>query len=168
MLGIFNSTLNHFLFSAYLPKLRGGFYEPSYIVFKHFPIRTIDFSNSSDKAAHDLIVEKVDSMLEKNKHLHKLLVNFLNLLKSRFSLEKPSQKLEKWYELSFDEFKKELKKKKITLSLSEEAEWLEYFTQQQTQARAINEVIAKTDAEIDQMVYKLYELTPEEIKIVES
>ena len=172
LLGILNSKLAWLFLKRICSVLgdpdKGGRLELRSIHVSQLPIHSIDFSKPNDKAAHDFIVEKVASMLEKNKQINELLFKFLNLLKSRLSLEKPSQKLEKWYELSFKEFKGELKKKKITLSLSDEVEWLEYFTQQQTQARAINEVIAKTDAEIDQMVYKLYELTPEEIKIVES
>ncbi len=45
-----------------------------------------------------------------------------------------SKKLENWYELSFAEFIKELGKKKIKLSISEEAEWEDYFLQEQQKA----------------------------------
>ena len=37
-LGILNSKLFFFLFKSILPKLRGDFYEPSYVYFKDFPI----------------------------------------------------------------------------------------------------------------------------------
>ncbi|MBN8707273.1 MAG: Eco57I restriction-modification methylase domain-containing protein, partial [Bacteroidetes bacterium] len=37
-LGILNSRLMLFLFKAHLPMLRGGFFEPSYLYFKDFPI----------------------------------------------------------------------------------------------------------------------------------
>ncbi len=38
LLGILNSRLNYFLFEMILPKLRGGFFEPSSIFFLKFPI----------------------------------------------------------------------------------------------------------------------------------
>ena len=38
LLGILNSQLMNFLFTNLLPKLRGNFFEPSYIYFKNFPI----------------------------------------------------------------------------------------------------------------------------------
>ena len=60
------------------------------------------------------------------------------------------------------------KKQKIKLSLSEEAEWMQYFTEQKEKALAIQAEIDKTDREIDQMVYELYGLTDEEIAIVEA
>jgi hypothetical protein len=39
-LGLLNSSLFFFLFKSILPKLRGDFYEPSYLYFKDFPIVT--------------------------------------------------------------------------------------------------------------------------------
>ena len=38
LLGILNSQVTFFLFKMILPKLRGDFYEPSYVFFKDFPI----------------------------------------------------------------------------------------------------------------------------------
>lgn len=64
LLGILNSKLNAFLFEKYLPKLRGGFYEPSYIFFKNFPIKTIDEKNKNEKSLHDEIVQLVETMLQ--------------------------------------------------------------------------------------------------------
>ena len=70
--------------------------------------------------------------------------------------------------LDFKAFLAELKKAKVKLSLAEEAEWMDYFNQQRSKAQALKAEIDKTDKEIDQLVYKLYELTEEEIKIVEG
>lgn len=41
-LGILNSNLFYFLFKSVLPKLRGDFYEPSYMYFKDFPIVNVE------------------------------------------------------------------------------------------------------------------------------
>ena len=43
-----------------------------------------------------------------------------------------------------------------------------FFEQEKQKALAIKNGIDKTDKEIDQMVYQLYGLTDEEIKIVEG
>jgi hypothetical protein len=66
------------------------------------------------------------------------------------------------------EYIKELAKKRIKLTLSEEAEWLQYFTEQKQKAQTLKAEIDKTDREIDRMVYELYGLTEEEIGIVEE
>jgi len=56
----------------------------------------------------------------------------------------------------------------VKLSLTEETEWEAYFLQEAKQALALKSEITKTDQEIDRMVYELYGLTEEEIKIVEQ
>ena len=86
----------------------------------------------------------------------------------KFELTKHSQKLQNWYNLEFKEFLKELKKAGINLNLSEEAEWMNYFNEQKQKALHLKAEIDKTDKEIDRMVYELYGLTEEEIKIVEE
>ena len=72
------------------------------------------------------------------------------------------------HELTFTDFLKELKKKKIKLSLRDEGEWEDYFLLEQQKAIEIKAQITKTDKEIDAMVYKLYGLTDEEIAIIEN
>ncbi|MDM8558199.1 TaqI-like C-terminal specificity domain-containing protein, partial [Candidatus Parabeggiatoa sp. HSG14] len=67
LLGILNSSVSFFLFRFILPKLRGNFYEPSYVYLKNFPIRLIDFNNPTDKANHDKIVKLAEQMLTLNK-----------------------------------------------------------------------------------------------------
>jgi hypothetical protein len=78
------------------------------------------------------------------------------------------KKLQDWYLLSYADFIKELGKLKIKLTLSQEAEWEDYFTNEATKVTAIKAQIETTDKAIDYMVYELYELSKEEIEIVEN
>ena len=89
-------------------------------------------------------------------------------MQREFALEKLSKKLESWFDLSYDDFLKELKKLKIELTLSQKAEWEDYFLQEKTKALACQSNIQATDREIDQMVYELYGLSEEEIEVVEK
>ena len=107
-------------------------------------------------------------MLSLNKELQEKSQKFQRTLQRKFELVTLPKKLENWYELSFAEFVKELAKKKVKLSLSEEAEWEDYFLQEQQKAVTIKNEIVATDKTIDKMVYELYGLTEEEIKIVEE
>ena len=59
-------------------------------------------------------------------------------------------------------------KKKVKLSLSQEAEWEDYFISERKKALDLKAQIDATDKEIDTMVYELYGLSEEEINIVES
>lgn len=92
---------------------------------------------------------------------------FSNLLQSKYEIDKLSTKLQKWYELDFKQFKAELMKKKVVLSLSEEAEWMGYFNEKKAEVPELKIKIDATDDEIDLMVYKLYDLTYDVVLIVE-
>ena len=93
---------------------------------------------------------------------------FQRTVKRKFEIEELPKKLQDWYLLSYAEFIKELAKKKVKLSLSQEAEWEDYFLQEQQKALDLKATIDATDKAIDAMVYELYGLTDEEIEIVEK
>jgi hypothetical protein len=93
---------------------------------------------------------------------------FQRSLERKFAFTELPKKLQDWYLLSYAEFIKELEKKKVKLSLSEEAEWETYFSTEAKKALELKAQITQTDKEIDRMVYALYELTEDEIKIVEG
>jgi hypothetical protein len=86
----------------------------------------------------------------------------------KYEIEKLTTKLQNWHELEFKEFLNELKKAKVQLRISEEAEWMQYFKDQKQKALELKAAIDNTDREIDRMVYALYGLNDEEIQIVEQ
>ncbi len=115
------------------------------------------------------LIEKANKTLALNKDFFEVSNKFQRNLQREFEqLDKLSKKLENWYELTYAEFLKELKKKKIELSLSQKAEWEDYFLTEQQKAIELQNQITATDKEIDAMVYKLYGLSEEEIAIVEN
>ncbi|MFT5097466.1 MAG: hypothetical protein ACI9JO_001498, partial [Psychrobacter okhotskensis] len=107
--------------------------------------------------------EKVDVIILFNQQLHEHKNKFNRTLQRKFNI-----KLESWHELTYVEFIKELAKKKVKMGLADEAEWEEYFLAEQTKAKQLIAEIERTDLEIDQMVYKLYDLTDDEIAIIEA
>ena len=113
-------------------------------------------------------IEKADKMLSLNKELQETSLKFQRALEREFALVSLPKKLQDWYLLSFGDFVKELEKKKLKLSLSQKAEWEDYFLHESKKALALKTNIDATDKEIDQMVYALYGLTEEEIEIVEG
>ncbi|MFA5867560.1 MAG: TaqI-like C-terminal specificity domain-containing protein [Actinomycetota bacterium] len=112
LLGVLNSKLNNFLFQHMLPKLRGGFYEPSSVFFVQFPIKVPDDSIQSEKNMKADIIRLSDNMLR--------LMNKIPQAKTP------------------------------------------------TERESLQRQIDATDRQINQLVYELYDLTPEEIKIVEG
>lgn len=161
ILGLLNSNLMSYYFMKNTPKAVRKMF-PKIILkdLRQFPIRVAENQQP--------FIEKVDCMLAENNRLHKTADGFIQLLQSKWANLKITGRVSEWYKLSFENFRKELEKQKIKLSLQEQAEWLQYFTEQKQEASNIRSSIKKTDSEIDRMVYELYELTDEEIRIVEQ
>lgn len=129
---------------------------------RNFPIKKPDAKQEDEFNKH---VKKISELTQS-------LVQFQNtvlaFIANKFALEKTSNNLVNWDSLEFNDFVSELKKAKIMIGLSEEAEWSQYFNEQKEKAQNLKTEINKTDNEIDKMVYELYGLTEEEIKIVEG
>jgi len=83
-------------------------------------------------------------------------------------VEKITGKIAEFYNSDFKVLVAELKKQKIVLSLKDQDEWEEYFNDYKADILGIKSQIEQTDKEIDAMVYELYGLTDEEIRIVEG
>ncbi|MHA6250030.1 Eco57I restriction-modification methylase domain-containing protein [Pontibacter sp. CAU 1760] len=111
-------------------------------------------------------IEKADLMRAKNRELQELANKFITLLKAEFNTVTPSQKMMQWYNLSWSDFVKEIAKSKVKLTLAQKAEWISYFEAQQKLATQIQQQLQHTDNEIDQMVYQLYDLTTDEIELI--
>ena len=160
---ILNSKLIGWFCKKVSPKANKGLF-PKILVNDVRNIPLIEINN----IAQIVFIEKADSMLSLNKELQDQTQKIQRSLERKFAITELPKKLQDWYLLSYVEFIKELEKKKIKLSLSEEAEWETYFTSEAKKALEIKSQIEKTDKEIDQMVYALYELTEDEINIVEG
>ncbi len=113
-------------------------------------------------------IAKADLMLDLNKQLQEKINKFISRIQSNFEIEKITKKLGSFYDFDFKTFVAELKKQKITLSLIQQDEWEDYFNSYKNEINTIQAEISKTDKEIDEMVYELYGLTEEEVKVVEG
>ncbi|MCF8219640.1 MAG: N-6 DNA methylase [Bacteroidales bacterium] len=162
-LGVLNSSLTWFYISKTSSEYSGGYFAYTKTYLSPFPIPV-----ESNLELSSTIADTVKSLLELSVQFGNIENSLLQLLISKFSIEKPTKKLQNWPELEFKDFLKELKKQKVKLSLSEESEWMQYFNEQKQKASDLQSQITQTDREIDRMVYELYGLTEEEIKIVEE
>ena len=160
LLVLLNSKLTKFWLKE-KGKMQGDIFQVGITPITSIPLIIV----SKDQEAFISLSEK---MLSLNRELQDLSQKFQRMLLRKFDLEKLSTKLQEWYLLDFSDFIKELKRLKIKLSLSQESEWEEYFLEEKSKAIAIDSEIKNTDKEIDSMVYRLYDLTDEEIKIIEE
>jgi hypothetical protein len=159
---ILNSSLAKLWIWYKCPELQGGTREISKVYFENFPI-----PKATNKDIAILENYAKDNILFL-RTLKEISQKFQRTIQRKFDLEDLPKKLQDWYSLSYSEFIKELAKKKIKLSLSDEAEWEDYFTQESKKALDLKTQIDATDKAIDAMVYELYGLTQEEIEIFEN
>lgn len=114
LLALLNSKYFRWLYHRLVHETGRVFAQVKLSKINQLPVRTIDFSNSSEKKQHNTLVALVNKMLKLNKELHDL---------SSYQVDKK------------EKLKKEIK---------------------------------AADEQIDQLVYQLYGLTPEEIALVEG
>jgi len=103
-----------------------------------------------------------------NKQLHEGVKLALELLQAEYKPKKISQNLENFYTLGVHPFLEELEKQGVKLSLSQKEELLNWYKQKSDELNDLKTQIDQLDHSIDQEVYSLYNLTPEEIKIIEG
>ena len=120
------------------------------------------------KRTQSEIKDCVKELLTTQKEVLSLSNNFLSRIIANLAVEKLTTKLTEFYNHDFKTFPDELKKKKVTLTLKQQDEWEEYFNEHKEKILELQSQITQTDREIDQLVYQLYGLTEEEIKIVEE
>jgi hypothetical protein len=165
LLCILNSKIIWFFLKSICVVRSGGYIEvkPQYV--EQIPIP--ELKNI------ELFEQKADEIIENTSQVQNIQSKFSNYLLSQFSLERLPKKLQNWHELEFGDFIKELNKaiKKAggeKLTKMDEMEWMEVFETKKAEAQKLKAEINKTDAEIDEMVYQLYDLTDEEIAIVQG
>ncbi|MCI6542291.1 MAG: Eco57I restriction-modification methylase domain-containing protein, partial [Firmicutes bacterium] len=156
---LLNSNLLRFIYESSINETGKVFAQVKIIYIDPLPIKNISLE------AQQPFIALADKMLSLNETLQKKSTNFLKVVKQTFALEKISTKLETFYNLDFDGFLKELKQK---VTPKTKLEWLEVFEETKKSLQEIQTQIAATDKEINALVYKLYDLTEEEIKIVEG
>ena len=110
-----------------------------------------------------------EKIIEDNKNFLNEINSFHKWLNRTFNIEKLSNKLEKYYELDFDEFIKEMKKKKVNVKQRKTQDLLEKeFNESLETLKPLKDQIQQTEEEINRLVYELYDLTEEEIRIIEN
>ncbi|MBK6776338.1 MAG: hypothetical protein IPG74_11035 [Flavobacteriales bacterium] len=162
ILGLLNSKLLNHIYQSIAQEKGRTFAEVKKVNLEKLPIAT------ADRKSQARIAEGVISIVASNEQLQSVQAGLVSLLRSKYTLPTLSRALENWPGLEFKGFLAELKKAKVSLTLAEEAEWLTYFTAEKVKAQALQAQIAKTDKEIDALVYQLYGLTEEEVKVVEG
>jgi hypothetical protein len=161
LLGILNSRLISFWFVNKFDKFQRGLF-PQFKVkeLSAFPIAICN------KKRQKTLANLVEKMISLHNDIHSKRQKFLRRVTDNFDNVQPLGILEHFDRLEFKEFLAILLKRKNKFRLNTQSEWEEFFNDYQTACRNITKQITETDSEIDQLVYELYGLTDEDIKIV--
>lgn len=157
-----SKTLN-FIFTLLSSSLQGNYYELRKIYIEQLPIYQATHEEQQP------LIKITEIILQLSRELQDEVNGFKHWIHKEFNLEKLSKKLDKYYELSVDEFIIEMRKKKVDTKSRKNRECLEQeFMESLAIINPLLQEIKETDDEIDQMVYDLYGLTDEEIQIIED
>ena len=159
LLAILNTSIVKFWIRCVCPELGEDRREVRKVYFENLHIPETD---------QQPFIDLADRMLSLNKDLQAKRARFIRRLQNNMPDIKISGALETFDTLDFAGFVAELKKQKIKLSLVQQDEWEDYFTQYKAALNDLSAQIAATDKEIDARVYALYGLADEEIKVIEG
>lgn len=159
---VLNSKLMDFAYKFLVPEAGRVFAEVKAVNLAKLPI-----PNATSEQQQSL-ASKAKQMMELNKQLYNGFDSALELIKAEYQPKKISQNLEKFYTLGIHPFIEELEKQKVKLSLTQKEELITWYKEKSDKLNKIKQQIDTLDIEIDQEIYKLYNLTDEEIKIIEN
>ena len=155
-LAILNSTLVGYFYNQYFGESNTNITK---VALEGIPLPIINAHIGAELESHtECILSGVDA-------LNKATNQFQTVLNSEFGFEKWPTKLKEWWTLDFASF---IVHSKMKMTLSQKDELFHLFGKYQPQLSALDVEIKSLDRRIDQLVYRLYNLTPEEIALVEK
>jgi hypothetical protein len=165
LLAFLNSKLAWSFIASISPAVRGGFHEMRVQYLERVPLP--------------------EAPLDREKTLGKLGQTCSRSAAIRFAIQssvrhrildlapperrKLSRKLENWWALDFAAFRNEVKRAfRAEIPVEERGQWEAYLARHAAEVRALDGEIADAEREIDAIVYRLFELTPGEIALLEA
>lgn len=161
LLALMNSNIGAYWFLLN-GKRRGIGVDIGVAVFRHFPI------SEADNNLQHVLAEFVDEIQKGTKEQIFLILSIKDFIKNEFNLSLDNNYLKSLTTLGWNEFTEMLDRKKVKLDLDKKEELFTWFRTKQSELQKIQNKINSIDNQINQEVYKLYGLTDDEIKTVES
>lgn len=146
---------------------QGGYYRMKSQYIKLLPIPAV---TTSQKAALATLAETCQTHAEARYALQEGLRRRIPDLCPSDRNAKLNTKLKKWWLLpDFAAFRAEIKKCfKAEIPLNERTDWEDWITRDKAEIRRLSGEIAKLEAEINKQVYALFDLTVEEVSLLEA
>ncbi|MCF6264099.1 MAG: N-6 DNA methylase [Xanthomonadales bacterium] len=166
ILGLLNSKTIWFLIKALCPFVRGGYYElrAQYIETLPIPTASTELKKRIKESA-----QMCQSVTEERYTIEN---NFRRRLPDLCPPEtepKLNTKLKNWWLLDFNELQKAIKTSfKTTIPIAERNAWQDYFETEKEKIAILKQQITQLESQLNQAVYKLFNLNASEISLIES
>ncbi len=167
LLGLLHSNVLWLILTGLAPIVRGKFYELRTPYINSLPIPA---ATDEQKAALGALAEKAQSCAEERYTLQQSITRRIPDLSANPATAKLSNRLKSWWELpDFAAFQKEVKKTlKADIPLKERNEWESWISETRSQINALSAQIQSAEDDINAAVYALFDLTPDEITLLEA
>lgn len=167
LLALLNSNCLWFILSNIAPAVRGGFHELRVQYVETLPIPP---ATEALKAEIGGLATAAQSGAEKRYRLQRAITRRISDLAADPANAKLTAKLKEWWNLpDFAAFHKEVEKAlKARIPLQERNNWENWITTSRAEIHALTAEIARLEAEINAKVYALFDLTPDEIALLEA
>ena len=156
--GLMASNVLNFMFSLIGSNLGSKGFDLNKVLVEQLPIKI-------DNEYHEKVIKIIDEINDLSEKISKNEKIMYDYLTNELNINKFTKKIENFYELSEKQFIKEIKK--ISTNLDEK-EVLLKFNSLKTKINALNKDLILKNNELNQIVYKIYNLSDEEIKIIEE
>lgn len=151
--GVLNSKIIHFWLLKQ-GKLQGDIMQVDISPLTSIPIVVAKNTNE--------IAILVEAIINDSTKLHRLNLRFLNILKAEYGVIRMSKD---WLTGDFSNFTKGLN---LKLSLKQKDELIDLFQKYKLEGGILNNKIKAHENEINHLIYQLYNLTPDEVALIES
>ena len=166
-LAVLNSKVLWFLLKSVSPAVRGGYHEMRSYYLDNLPIPK--FTGTFDAVLSRLALQCSDAAKDIYNKIQSVQKRIPDLCPDDRD-PKLSNKLKDWHKLpDFAAFRKEIKRLyKADIPLAERSEWESWLSQERDAIGTLQGQIASAEAEINRIVYDLFELTADEITLIEN
>ena len=169
LLALLNSRLSWFYLSQVCTALRGGEWR---LLLQSIYMETlpIPFTNESQKAELGKLTEAAQTATKERHRLQQGITRRIPDLSADPANAKLTGKLKEWWALpDFAAFQKEVEKAlKAKIPLQERNDWENWITTSRAEIHSLTAEITRLETEINAKVYALFDLTPDEIALLEA
>jgi hypothetical protein len=166
LLAFLNSKVSWDFITSVSPAVRGGFHEMRVQYIEKVPLPNLDME------ARKLLTELgqcCSSAAKRRLGVQRSVSHRIADLSNETDLIKLGRKLETWWQLDFNQFRTQITRAfKSDIPIKERDQWEQYLADNAREVKRLTSEIEAAEHEIDATVYKLFDLTADEIRLLEE